>query len=157
MAMSVEEQNNSRELLEQFKRFYRDLQQAGVDDIASVYSDNIVFRDPVHEIRSLTNLHAYLFHMYAGVKRCHFDYLDELIAEGKAYIKWDMTLEHKKLGDKKIVVRGVSQIEFGEKIHFHEDFYDMGQLLYEHLPVLGSATRWLKQRLSRSAGCCLSR
>ena len=28
------------------------------------------------------------------------------------------------------------------------DYFDAGNLLYEHLPVLGAAIRWLKRRLA---------
>ena len=36
----------------------------------------------------------------------------------------------------------------GDKVEVHEDFYDMGAMLYEQLPVLGNVTRWLRMRLA---------
>lgn len=147
--MSGYSEIHGRELLENFKNFYKDLNQAEIDDLEKIYDEDIIFRDPVHEIRGLNNLHSYMYDMYANVKRCHFDYLDQIVTDGRAFIKWDMTFAHAKLGCKDIVVRGITHIAFSEKITFHEDCYDMGQMLYENVPLLGMSTRWLKRRLSR--------
>ncbi|SMF47016.1 SnoaL-like domain-containing protein [Alteromonadaceae bacterium Bs31] len=136
-------------LIESFKAYYRDIAKLNVDDMASLYHSEIVFKDPVHDLRGINELHSYMQNVSANVKRGRFEYLDQLVVPGKAYIKWNMYFEHSKLGSKVIVVRGMSHVEFSEKIHFHEDVYDMGALLYEHLPLLGGATRWLKARLSR--------
>ena len=74
--------------------------------------------------------------------------LDEVIGEKTAYVKWVMHFRHPRLGNRLISVRGVSHLKYGEKIEYHEDFYDMGAMLYEQLPVLGNVTRWLKLRLA---------
>lgn len=147
--MSNSPDSHKLPLVESFKAFYRDLAQLKLDDMGSLYDSDITFRDPVHEIRGVNNLHAYMCAMYANLTRCRFTYLDQLVGEDSAYIKWDMTFIHPKLGRKPINVRGISQIQFTDKIVFHEDIYDMGELLYEHLPVMGLATRWLKKRLAR--------
>ena len=48
-------------------------------------------------------------------------------------------------------MRGVSQLQFGEKgIYYHEDIYDMGALIYENIPLFGGGVRWLKQRLAKT-------
>jgi hypothetical protein len=59
-----------------------------------------------------------------------------------------MHFKHPKLGNRLISVRGVSHLQISDKIDFHEDFYDMGAMLYEQLPLLGNVTRWLKLRLA---------
>ena len=35
-----------------------------------------------------------------------------------------------------------------DRVHFHQDYFDAGALLYEHLPLMGGAIRWLKGRLA---------
>lgn len=47
-----------------------------------------------------------------------------------------------------ISVRGVSHLQIANKVTFHEDFYDMGAMIYEQLPVIGGLTRWLRNRLA---------
>jgi hypothetical protein len=82
------------------------------------------------------------------LSECRIEYLDEIIGDRSAYVKWVMHYRHPRLGNRLISVRGVSHLKFSDKIDFQEDFYDMGAMLYEQLPLLGNVTRWLKLRLA---------
>ncbi len=86
--------------------------------------------------------------MCAYLSDCLFEYLDEVVCVYAAYIKWVMHFRHPRLRNRLISVRGVSHLKFSDKIEYHEDFYDMGAMLYEQLPVLGNVTRWLRLRLA---------
>ncbi len=136
-------------VVEGFKAFYRDLTRVPLDRIESVYTGQVIFRDPVHEIRGADALMAYMGRMCDSLSEGRFEYLDELVGDHSAYIKWLMHFRHPSLGNRLITVRGASHIEFDQRIHFHEDIYDMGEMLYEHVPVAGSITRWLKHRLTK--------
>ena len=58
-----------------------------------------------------------------------------------------MSFTHPKLaGGKAIIVDGATDLRFDEKITYHRDYIDMGQMLYEHIPVLGSAIRYIKKQ-----------
>jgi hypothetical protein len=60
-----------------------------------------------------------------------------------------MTFSHSGLnGGKPVQVRGVTLIRFTDRIYYHEDFFDLGAMLYQHVPVLGSVIRYLNNRLS---------
>lgn len=135
-------------LIERFKSFYKDVKNPHLDSIADIYAGNIKFKDPVHQVVGLAELHAYLSEMCENVESGRFEFLDQMVGQDTAYIKWNMYFRHPKLGKDTIVVRGMSQIQFNERIYFHEDVYDMGQMIYEHVPVLGWAVKRLKQRLS---------
>ena len=135
-------------LIEQFKNCFRDLNRTDLSQLSDIYANDVVFKDPVHEIRGLVDLEDYLTALCADIIDCRFEYLDEVISEHSAYIKWVMHFKHPKLGNKLISVRGVSHVQFSDKVDFQEDFYDMGAMLYEQLPVLGNVTRWLKLRLA---------
>lgn len=142
-------------LLRQFKHFFSDLQGADLSTLDQLYARDALFKDPVHEVRGLVALQDYFTDLCGELQECRFEYLDELVSCSntemqayRAYIKWMMHFRHPKLGGKLIGVRGVSHIQYGEKIHFHEDIYDLGQMLYEHVPVVGGLTRWLKRRLA---------
>lgn len=137
-------------LIHGFKDFYRDLCQADMAQLDQFYAADLVFVDPVHQVRGLLAYQDYCASLAEGLKACRFDYLDELVGERSAYIKWNMHFRHPKLGGRLVTVRGVSHLQFDEQIYFHEDVYDLGAMLYEQLPLLGGATRWLKRRLSVS-------
>ncbi len=135
-------------LLERFKDNFKDFQQADWSQLGEIYADNIVFRDPVHELRGLVALEEYFLSLGADLLDCRFEYLDQVVSDDSAYVKWIMHFRHPRLGNDLIDVRGVSHLRWSEKIEFHEDFYDMGAMLYERLPVLGNVTRWLRLRLA---------
>lgn len=139
---------NNPALLESFKNSYEDLLQTDWSQLGVVYAEDVLFKDPVHEIRGLVTLEDYLVDLCSEILECRFEYLDQISSDQSAYIKWVMHFRHPRLGSKLINVRGVSHLKWSDKIDFHEDFYDMGAMLYDQVPVLGNATRWLKQRLA---------
>lgn len=59
-----------------------------------------------------------------------------------------MCFHHGHLGKHEVTVSGISVIRFDEKIFAHRNYYDMGELLYEHVPILGRAVRKLKAKLA---------
>lgn len=139
-------------IVESFKAFYRELNMAKLDDISTLYADDIVFRDPVHQLKGIHALHSYMNDLCSNLRQCQFEYLDQLIGPYSAYIKWHMHFSHVRLGNRTITVRGMTHIQFDQKVYFHEDSYDLGQMLYEQLPLLGPATRFLKKRLANNGG-----
>lgn len=135
-------------LLERFKSRFRILHQSDLSRLRELFSEGIVFKDPVHEIRGLVEVEDYFNSLCSDLSDCRFEYLDENSSERSAYVKWVMHFRHPRLGNRPISVRGVSHLRFSDKIDFHEDFYDMGAMLYEQLPLLGNVTRWLRLRLA---------
>lgn len=138
----------NNELLERFKDNFKDLREADWSRLGEFYADDILFKDPVHELRGLVILEDYFTNLCNDLIDCRFEYLDQVESDNAAYLKWIMHFRHPRLGDELIDVRGVSHLRWSDKIEFHEDFYDMGAMLYERLPVLGNVTRWLRLRLA---------
>lgn len=149
--MKEQKPDSTHELIEGFKAFYQDVKNPQLHKINEIYSENLCFKDPVHELYGSEALHAYLSEMCLNVQSGRFEYLDQILSENTAYIKWNMHFKHPKLGKNTVTVRGVSQIQFNDRIYFHEDIYDMGELIYEHVPVLGSVVKKLKKRLAANA------
>ncbi|SBS39125.1 SnoaL-like domain protein [Marinomonas spartinae] len=135
-------------LMNRFKAFYLDIKQVPLADIGELYANDVIFKDPVQEVRGIEKLHAYMSDLCLSVQSGRFEYLDQQVSENKAYIKWNMHFKHPKLGNQTLTVRGMSQIEFHDRIYYHEDVYDLGSMLYEHIPLLGRAVKGLKKRLA---------
>lgn len=148
MSMAGAKIDSNSLLIERFKAFYLDVKHPQLDKIDDVYAQDVLFKDPIHDIRGVENLHAYLSEMCVNVHSGRFEYLDQMASDDTAYIKWNMHFKHPKLGNKTVTVRGMSQIQFNERIYFHEDIYDLGQMIYEHVPILGSVVKSLKKRLA---------
>jgi hypothetical protein len=135
-------------LIERFKAYFKILHESDLSQLRDLYSEQVLFKDPVHEIRGLVELEDYFTSLCADLSDCRFEYLDEMITDQAAYVKWMMHFKHPKLGNRLISVRGVSHLKISDKIDYHEDFYDMGAMLYEQLPLIGNVTRWLRLRLA---------
>jgi hypothetical protein len=140
--------NSTNELIERFKAFYKDVKNPRLDAIGDVYASHVKFRDPVHQVQGLAELHAYLSEASENVVSGRFEFLDQLVDKDSAYIKWNMYFSHPKLGKETHVVRGMTQIQFTDRIYYHEDVYDMGQMIYEHVPVIGWAVKRLRKRMA---------
>ena len=140
--------NTSTHLIEHFKSYFKILHKSDLSQLRDLYAEQILFKDPVHEIHGLVELEDYFTSMCADLSDCRFEYLDEMVSEHAAYVKWVMHFKHPRLGNRLISVRGVSHLKLGDKIEYHEDFYDMGAMLYEQLPLIGNVTRWLRLRLA---------
>jgi hypothetical protein len=140
--------NTNTPLVERFKAYFKNLHESDLSQLRDIYAEQIVFKDPVHELRGLVELEDYFTSMCADLSDCRFEYLDEMVSDHAAYVKWMMHFKHPRLGNRLISVRGVSHLQLGDKIEYHEDFYDMGAMLYEQLPVIGKVTRWLRLRLA---------
>lgn len=146
--MSVSPNQDAAALIERFKSFYKDVSQPQLDRIGDLYTSDVKFRDPVKQVEGIAELHAYLSDMCESVVSGRFEYLDQLIGSDTAYIKWNMYFCHPKLGKETHVVRGMSQVQFNDRIYYHEDIYDMGQMIYQHVPIVGWAVTKLRKRLS---------
>lgn len=119
------------------------------DRLASYYDADALFTDPVHEVRGLAAMSAYFRRAYANLDYCRFVFARHAQAGEQLFISWDMHFSHPALQHgRRITVAGCSHLQLqGRVIRTHRDYYDVGQMLYDHVPLLGRVTGWLKGRL----------
>lgn len=139
------------EWISNFIETYQKLDKDHLHLLADIYDSSIQFQDPLHKIDGLENLHHYLEKMYANVHYCHFDIHDSFHNDQQqAAVYWTMQLRHPKLkSGQLILVDGHSQLTYQQgKITHHRDYFDLGSMLYEQLPVIGAGIKYIKQRAS---------
>lgn len=134
--------------IEHFIETYQKLDKDNLHLLVDLYSQKIQFQDPLHKVDGLDNLHRYFEKMYANVSHCHFDIHSHFQQQSNAAVYWTMHLRHPKIkSGKTIFVDGHSHLIFeGDKIRYHRDYFDVGSMLYEHLPVVGYAINLIKHR-----------
>jgi hypothetical protein len=120
-----------------------------VENLAYFYCADAVFIDPVHEVKGLHAMQSYFNCAYANLDACHFEFTHHAQSDGQLFIAWEMTFRHPKLkSGQAIRVPGTSHLQLsGEKIIYHRDHYDIGCMLYDNIPILGSLTAWIKRKL----------
>ena len=137
------------QLIDKFCRIYESLDKHNLNQLGLIYSDDINFIDALHNLQGLDQLSDYFVHLYANVLFCHFSIEEVIQGEEQACIVWTMAYAHPKINKaNSVVVNGCSHLKFNEKIYYHRDFLDMGQMLYEHLPLLGGVIRTVKKRVA---------
>jgi ketosteroid isomerase-like protein len=127
---------------------YQNLSVDNLSDLKSVYHQDVVFQDPLHLLCGFDNLADYFDQLYQNVSACRFDIKQVIHQDNHAAVYWLMTYRHKQLkGGKSIEVEGHSLlIGQDDKVIAHRDYLDLGQMFYEHVPLLGGIVRWLKRR-----------
>lgn len=131
-----------------FKSIFNRLGKDTLFLVDELYDRDVEFIDPVHSIKGASALKVYFASLYDGVASCHFDWLAEVVGDGEAMVTWEMRLVHKRLRAREpVVIPGASHIRFTEKVTFHHDYFDLGKLIYERIPILGAAVRTIKKKL----------
>ncbi|MBY6185080.1 nuclear transport factor 2 family protein [Marinobacter hydrocarbonoclasticus] len=136
--------------MEAFARVWQTLERGHISPVDSVYHPQMVFIDPSGELHGLDAFKAHLTALYENVESCHFELGVPIGTPPHWAQPWTMTLRHPRLsGGAPVVVEGISELRSrdGLIVH-HRDYFDLGQMLYEQLPLLGPATRWLKKRVA---------
>lgn len=136
--------------VQQLKQFYERFSAGNIARLEEIYTPDVEFRDPVHTLRGALALRNYLRRMAVNLQHYQIRYIEELVGANQAWLTWEMDFGHRHLrGGRTITVRGMTHVSFTTKVFYHEDCYDLGALVYEHVPALGFATRKLKQNLGR--------
>jgi hypothetical protein len=117
------------------------------------YDPDVVFLDPLVELRGRDALKAYYADMYESVTSIRFDFSGGIEKDEEVVVFWTMELRAEGLkGGEPVLVDGNSHIKFGGesgKAIYHRDYFDMGAFVYENVPVLGSIIRYAKKRVSK--------
>ncbi|MGN5148919.1 nuclear transport factor 2 family protein [Aeromonas enteropelogenes] len=138
------------EPLARFVALYQQLDRQLLHRLSEVYADEVVFIDPAHRIEGLAALSDYFAALYQRLAYCRFVITSQQQQGRQAWLGWTMTFSHPRLrGGKPVTVEGTTRLEFDEegKVCLHRDYFDLGAMLYEQLPLLGPLVRTIKGRL----------
>lgn len=136
-----------RETIEKFKAYFTQLKLDDVAVLNEIYSDNIIFIDPIHSINGIENLKYYFKKLDGNLIEGSFQFTDESIIDNTAYLQWEMNLKLKR-PKKHVKASGISVLTVEQKIIKQRDYFDAGELFYENIPVLGSVILFLKKKIA---------
>ncbi|HHQ4722379.1 nuclear transport factor 2 family protein [Aeromonas veronii] len=138
------------EPLARFIGLYQQLDKQQLHRLPEVYAEQVVFTDPAHRIEGLAALGDYFAALYQRLAYCRFVITSQQQQGSQAWLGWTMTFSHPRLrGGEPVTVEGATRLEFDEvgKVCQHRDYFDLGAMLYEQLPLLGPVVRAIKGRL----------
>lgn len=136
--------------VERFINHYNSLSISTMHLLDDMYQVDVHFIDPIHEIYGIVELKRYFENLYTNVQSIVFELNESHTCGDDCFLYWTMEYQHKALNrGKTITVTGHSHLRFADdKVAFHRDYIDVGQMLYEHIPVIGWAIKHVKSRAS---------
>ena len=131
------------------KRIFNELRATNTEILDDFYDLSVIFEDPVGKISGLSSMKAYYKNMYKEVEEIRFDFKNIAKGGNIYFFSWNMWLKTPNLNKgEKFVVQGVSEIHFANNlVTYHRDYFDMGEMVYERIPIFGWVTKKIKNRL----------
>lgn len=138
----------NNEIIQRFKQYFYDLSDANLDVIEDLYAEDVLFIDPIREIKGIKNLKKYFSNLNNNLIEGSFTFLSETADKGRSFLMWEANLKL-KVPRKPIKVSGISVIFYEDRITKQLDFFDAGKLFYENIPILGYFVKLIKVKLSK--------
>lgn len=132
------------------KGIFNQFNGRNVEILNQLYEDDISFQDPVTSVKGLAQLSKYYSHAYKNVQSIKFEFQNFICEQDQMLASWVMTAQVKGLNfGKPVRVEGVSVFKFSSrnKLVYHRDYLDLGQMVYENIWGLGSVIRKVKSLL----------
>ncbi|HKS32105.1 MAG TPA: nuclear transport factor 2 family protein [Enterobacteriaceae bacterium] len=136
-------------VIDRFVNYYTALDTQPQSAMTALYHPEAELIDPFGSHQGLFAIRRYFTHLLVNVSHCRFDIDAPLADEHRFVVTWTMHWSHPKIGGgEPLALPGCSvvTVQDGQVIR-QRDFYDGGEMLYEHIPVLGWAVRSVKRRV----------
>ena len=146
-------------VITRFRELYKDLANVKPQDLERVYHEKIVFDDPVTTHSGLVDVKRYFANLLENATSCKFtihqildcDKNNEQHSDSIDHVViWTMESSSKVLKKGKTLrLDGTTMLRIEDDlIVYHRDYYDLGQMIYEHIPILSFVIKAIKKRLS---------
>ncbi|MEY3953878.1 MAG: hypothetical protein RLZZ397_758 [Pseudomonadota bacterium] len=130
---------------------FEQLSPDNLNDLLNLYSDEAFFKDPFNEVTGKSHIKHIFEDMFEHLHEPRF-VIHQCITEGDhTVLIWDMHLSLKgKRAHQRHTIRGCTHLKCNSQglIDWHRDYWDTGEELYVHVPVLGALIRAIRRKLS---------
>lgn len=148
--------------IRQFESFYTDLASMKIDELADMYSSDVTFIDPIAAHSGIASVESYFSKLLQNAQYCTFtihsiDKTSSINNESTSaavvsayFVTWKMAFTSARMNKgQAIQVDGITQLKIEHnKIIYHRDYYDLGQMVYENVPLLGRVIKRIKRTLA---------
>lgn len=136
-------------VVSRFVDYYATLDAQPPSALVGLYHPDATLVDPFGEHNGLFALQRYFTHLLANVENCRFTIDAPLLNERRFVVTWTMHWSHPRIAvGEPLDLPGCSVVDTeNDLITRQRDYYDAGEMIYEHLPLLGWAVRGVKRRV----------
>lgn len=138
------------ELARKVQRVYECFDINGLSRLGSVYARDICFEDPIRGLQGLDALIEYFARLQQRVEQCRFKFHHSVVDDEGMFFSWTMLLKHRSIKHGQLIrVEGSSYLKHRDgKIYYHRDYFDLGAMVYENIPLLGPVVRHIRTGIS---------
>ncbi len=150
---SLSDSSTALQRLENFVSFYNGLSAQDLSILAQLYHPEVRFIDPVHQMDGLAALQQYFAHAYARLDSCTFVAHAMAGQQQQGFVSWQMQFSHQAIGAGALIsVDGCTELHWHQdgRIIYHRDYYDLTQMVYQHVPVVAWLTGKIKQKMAQA-------
>ncbi|GAB3249356.1 nuclear transport factor 2 family protein [Chitinimonas naiadis] len=127
--------------------WFESLTPDSLENIDSVYSADIRFKDPFNDLQGLTAVKRLYAHMFATLLSPRFTVVDRVVQWPAMFLVWrfDFTVRGRAM-----CIQGGSHLIMNDtgRICVHRDYWDAAEELYEQLPLLGGLLKLIKRKFA---------
>ncbi|CAM6944533.1 TPA: nuclear transport factor 2 family protein [Enterobacter hormaechei subsp. xiangfangensis] len=136
-------------VISRFVDYYATLDTQPPSALAGIYRADATLIDPFGEHSGVFAIQRYFTHLLANVQHCRFTVDAPLRQIDRFVVTWMMHWSHPRIaGGAMRQLPGCSVVDMrDDRIVRQRDYYDAGEMIYEHLPILGWAVRGVKRRV----------
>ncbi len=136
-------------VVSRFIDYYSELKSQPPSALSGLYHPEAVLIDPFGEHQGAAAIQRYFTHLLTNVDRCRFIIDSPLCTDQRFAVTWTMCWSHPRIaGGEMLTLPGCSVVDVEDRLVVRQrDYYDAGEMIYEHLPILGWAVRSVKRRV----------
>ncbi len=136
--------------LQAFLDYFNQLSNQNLATTQTIYHPQVLFIDPVHQIEGRDTLICYLEHGYQRLNYAKFTAEQGVVHADTGFLSWQMCLSHPAIAQGKVItVNGCSALRWQDDlVIYHRDYYDLTEMVYQHIPVLSWLTGKVKQKMA---------
>jgi steroid Delta-isomerase len=134
--------------VERIVALFEQLAPADLPRLQLFYAADARFKDPFNDVQGVPAIERVFAHMFDALDEPRF-VVHEALADGdQCFLTWEFRFRFKGRAQPLQTVRGATHLRWDAqgRIELHRDYWDAAEELYEKLPLLGPAMRWLRRR-----------
>lgn len=145
-ATDADSLERTRAMVEQFKARFVTIGPALAENVEQLYTEDVRFRDPITTVNGIDALRGYLRRFGEVSAGARFEITGEIVTPGDAAVFWTMVLAGKRGKDGRRF-DGVSHLKVRDRVYEERDYFDLGDAVYDHVPVVSWFTRLVRAYL----------
>lgn len=145
--VALGDRQNAERAVARFAALYGNLsEQNVVANVRNAYAPDAWFNDTIATEVGIDAIEKYLLKTARGAEKVEAKITDVAVSGADVYARWTMEIRAKNLaGGQPVITEGLSQLRFDDqgRIVLHQDFWNPSAGIYQHLPLLGPAIRFV--------------